>query len=97
MQTSMFNMPIASRRRKPVEAATAAQLARITGFSQTGDERQQDITKALMLFQRGGGVISRGRAASVLDACSSGHAGSFVVMLLEHHGGNGSKARGAAS
>lgn len=82
----MFNAPHSSRRRRQVEPATAAQLARIASYSQRGDDRQQAITMALVMYQRAGGEVSRGRAASVLDACSSGHYSGFSLMLMSHHG-----------
>lgn len=79
MQVSMFNHPPpATRRRKPVEPASPSQLSRLASYSQRGDARQQAIVMALMLFQRGGGVISRGRATAVLESCSTGHSGSRV-------------------
>ena len=96
-QSSMFNAPTGTRRRRQVEPATAAQLSRIAHYSQTGNPRQLEITRALVMYQRSGGEVSRGRALAVIDACASGHAGSFVVMLLEHHGGDGTRASGTTS
>lgn len=86
MQSSLFNAPTSTRRRKPAEPATRKQVARIAAYSQEGTDRQQTICIALSRYMSAGGELSHGRAVAVLEACHSGREGQFVSMLLREHG-----------